>query len=189
MTFYENSSVQLVRCRVVLQLPRVRHARLVADTSETRQTILTSLASSWHPRNICYEDATRKLIPCRYIERVKVIDTYERHVEVVGVALWVRRVDTERYAVGEDRHQNEILKRSDTSTLRKLTEILVHGLYSSKLQYIIKQRCFYTLLSMKYIYTCISLNEEQISKTHSVHREKFREKASLSFSSYRNENN
>jgi len=43
-------------------------------------------------------------------------------VEFVRVALRVRRVDTQRHAVGEDRYQNEILERSGgTILLRQQT--------------------------------------------------------------------
>jgi len=49
--------------------------------------------------------------------------TYQSHVEIVGVALWVRRVDAQCDTVGEDCHENEVLKRSDTTSLRQHTEI------------------------------------------------------------------
>jgi len=49
--------------------------------------------------------------------------TYQGHVEVVRVALWVRRIDSQSDAVGEDRHQNEVLKRSGITQLRQPTEI------------------------------------------------------------------
>jgi len=38
--------------------------------------------------------------------------TYQNRVEIVGISLRIRRVDGQRHTVGEDRRQNQILKRS-----------------------------------------------------------------------------
>jgi len=43
--------------------------------------------------------------------------TDQRHVELVRVALRIGRVDAQRDAVGEDRHQDEIFKRSGAGSL------------------------------------------------------------------------
>ena len=32
--------------------------------------------------------------------------TYQNRVEIVGISLWIRRVDGQRYTVGENRRQN-----------------------------------------------------------------------------------
>ena len=44
-------------------------------------------------------------------------------IELIWVALRVRRIDAQRNAVGEDRYQNEIFKRSGTGSLRQRTKI------------------------------------------------------------------
>jgi len=66
----QRNAARLSACRVVLQIPRARHARIVADKSLATSILVQHVRHARFPRDTlatfsqgCREDATRKLLP------------------------------------------------------------------------------------------------------------------------------